>query len=230
MLIVTGASDNHFLTLIQFLKNVLKYIDFNKNKVIVYNLDINELRWKELCRIHNKIIFKTFDYSKYPSWFNININAGEYAWKPTIIYNTFIENQDEKIIWMDSGDLLSNDLSLVDDFLEKNYIYSAITCGTIKDWTHPKTINYMKPKNLKLINRNGAFLAFNCKKDWVKDFLEEFYKCAQDKNCIAPEGSSRKNHRQDQAVFTILYYKYKSIYNFKCENNYVGYTIHNDID
>jgi hypothetical protein len=48
-----------------------------------------------------------------------------------------------------------------------------------------------------------------------------------DKNCIAPNGSNRQNHRQDQAVFSILFYKYLNTSSFS--NNYLGYTIHNDV-
>ena len=70
---------------------------------------------------------------------------------------------------------------------------------------------------------------------WVKEFIEYFYKCACDKECIAPESSSRLNHRQDQAVFTILYYKYLNKFKFKNYSNshwkiFLGYTIHNDLD
>jgi hypothetical protein len=67
-----------------------------------------------------------------------------------------------------------------------------------------------------------------------KEFINEFYICAQDKNCIAPEGSSRKNHRQDQAVFTILFYKYLDDKNVKYHtgdwNYHLGYSIHNDVE
>jgi hypothetical protein len=61
------------------------------------------------------------------------------------------------------------------------------------------------------------------------------------KECIAPHGSSRENHRQDQAVFTVLYYNYHLAQLPKKDNmvvnrelfayligNYIGYSIHND--
>jgi hypothetical protein len=83
-------------------------------------------------------------------------------------------------------------------------------------------------------NRNAACMGFNTNTNFVRDLLIEFYNCSQIKECIAPYGSSRVNHRQDQAVFTILFYKYKYEYNFYSPytyyNKYIGHTIQNDID
>ena len=77
-------------------------------------------------------------------------------------------------------------------------------------------------------------MGFNTNTNFVRDLLIEFYNCSQIKECIAPYGSSRVNHRQDQAVFTILFYKYKYEYNFYSPytyyNKYIGHTIQNDID
>ena len=78
-------------------------------------------------------------------------------------------------------------------------------------------------------NRNAACLGFNTKNDIVKGFITEFYNYSCIKECIAPEGSNRFNHRQDQAILTILYYKYK--WNTSVDGTkYIGHSIHNDID
>jgi hypothetical protein len=236
MIIVTGASDNHYLTLINMIKSYINYA--NEHTLIVYNLGLNNDKWLNIQNLflkYNNIIYKIFDYSKYPSWFNINIEAGQYAWKPTIIYNTFLENKNETIIWMDSGNLILEKLNKLEEFTLNNGIYSFTSSGDIQKWTHPETIKYLNCTFLNNENRNAACIGFNTSNDFVKDFLLEFYNCAQTKECICPDGSSRDNHRQDQAVFTILYYKYKYIYKFiSCNhsdgNNHLGYSIHNDID
>jgi len=238
MIIVTGASNNHYLTLI----NMINSFSFHntKNYLIVYNLGIDDNKWNNIRSLYssNKYIsYKSFDFSKYPSWFNINIEAGQYAWKPTIIYNTYIEHNNEIIVWMDAGNLIHNNLKDLELFLEKNGVYSAESSGDIAKWTHPDTIKYLNCLNVNNQNRNGACIGFNTKKEFAKDFLIDFYKCAQIKECIYPNGSSRKNHRQDQAVFTILFYKYlyeKNI-SFQSYKNshwqyHLGYSIHNDIE
>ena len=235
MYIITGASDNHYLTLMNMIDSFITYND--RHKLIIYNLGLEDTKWNNIKEKYNNkdFIFKIFDYSKYPEWFNINIEAGQYAWKPTIIYNTFLEYKDELLVWMDAGNLITDNLQKLEEFLINNYVFSGISSGTIKDWTHPSTIQYMNCININEENRNGACLGFNTNIDFVKDLITEFYNCSQDKDCIAPEGSSRKNHRQDQAVFTILFYKYlngkNKVYYFNEHwKSHLCYSIHNDIE
>jgi hypothetical protein len=86
MIIVTGASNNHYLSLINLIDS---FVEKNtKNNLIVYNLGLDYDKWNFIQEKYKNAIFlyKIFDYAKYPSWFNINIEAGQYAWKPTIIY------------------------------------------------------------------------------------------------------------------------------------------------
>lgn len=235
MYIITGASDNHYLTLMNMIDSFITHND--RHKLIIYNLGLEESRWNTIKEKYKNqdFIFKVFDYTKYPEWFDINIEAGHYAWKPTIIYNTFLEYTDEIIVWMDAGNLINENLQKLEEFLIHNYIYSATSSGTIKDWSHPLTIKYLNCTTTNYQNRNGACMGFNTKIDLVKDFITEFYNCAKDKNCIAPPGSSRKNHRQDQAVFTILFYKYlcgqnKTFYSSDNLKYQLCYSIHNDIE
>ena len=110
MYIITGASDNHYLTIMNMIDSFIKYND--RHKLIIYNLGLEETKWNNIKEKYNNqdFIFKIFDYSKYPEWFNINIEAGQYAWKPTIIYNTFLEYTDEILVWMDAGNLIHENL------------------------------------------------------------------------------------------------------------------------
>ena len=241
MIIITGASDNHYKTLIQFLNSFIKFYpnntfsDTETISIVVYNLGITEDKWRELMNqfTQSHIIYKVFDYSKYPAYLNININAGEYAWKPVCLYNTCQEYNDEIIMWMDSGTIIIKKLDKLHNYILKNGIYSEHSSGDIKKWTHPKTLEYMKcdPNLYTKQNRAGGYMGYNYKLVWVKEFVKELYNLALTKECIAPEGSSRHNHRQDQAVFNILFYQYQNKYMFNDEiDNDRCYTLHNDID
>lgn len=230
MIIITGASTNHILSLQNMIRSFV--MNNSKNTLIVYDLGIEEYIWKKLQEVfqeRKEIIFKVFDYSKYPEWYNIHIEAGQYAWKPAIIFKTYIEYCNEIIVWMDAGNLIKTDLSELESYILEYQVYSATSNGSISTWTHPKTIKCMNCNWINQENRNAACLGFNTKNDVVKRFITEFYNYACIKSCIAPEGSNRSNHRQDQSVFTILYYKYKwnkSINGTK----YIGFSIHNDVD
>lgn len=37
-----------------------------------------------------------------------------------------------------------------------------------------------------------------------KELARPWYECSITRQCIAPDGSSRKNHRQDQAALTVI--------------------------
>ena len=81
---------------------------------------------------------------------------------------------------------------------------------------------------LKKDNRAAGFCGFNINNDNVRKFLTDYSNKAQIKDCIAPEGSSRKNHRQDQALFTVLYYLYNREHKNPINNNFVSVSVHND--
>ena len=82
-------------------------------------------------------------------------------------------------------------------------------------------------KYINCAMRNAALPIFNINIQWVRNYINEYAKLSLIKDCIFPEGSSRSNHRQDQSILTILYYKYKDIYHFQ-ESNYNNYiSIHN---
>jgi hypothetical protein len=233
MIVITGASNNHYLTLMNMINSFIRY---NENhKLIIFNLGLDEDKWifiKEKYKYYD-FIYKIFDFSKYPEWFNINIGAGQYAWKPTIIYNISLEFPTDILVWMDSGNLILTNLTDLEKFIEKNGVYSATSSGTIKDWTHPLTIKFMDCTWTDRVNRNGACIGFNLNIKFAKNLLTDFYNYAQIKDCIYPDGSSRKNHRQDQAVFTILFYKYcinNEMYYSNDWKNHLCYSIHNDIE
>src|SRR5271156_3540660 len=106
MIVVTGASQNHYNTLMQFIDCFFKFYPESESsssstsssiKLIVYNLGINDQDWDNLKQKYESkyskgcIEYKIFNFSIYPDYVNINVNAGEYAWKPIIIYDTSIE-------------------------------------------------------------------------------------------------------------------------------------------
>ena len=93
IIFITACSQNHSKSMIQFL-----YSLHNNSgqifKCYVYDLgDLTNEYKQNLLNVFPNIVLKIFDYSKYPSYFNIQIKAGEYAWKPNII-NEVLEELD----------------------------------------------------------------------------------------------------------------------------------------
>jgi hypothetical protein len=65
-------------------------------------------------------------------------------------------------------------------------------------------VRTMFEREKKSSNCNGAFVGFKYDSDARRDIVPTWNKCAHDISCIAPPGSSRRNHRQDQSALTLL--------------------------
>ncbi len=124
--IITGASQNHFKSLRQFL-GTLKNVQISF-QCYVYDLGIEEETLNSIKEVYPIFIYKKFDYSKYPDYFNININAGEYAWKPVIIEEVSKEVEGV-ILWCDSGNKILNSLQHLYNIIEYQGIYSPVSSG-----------------------------------------------------------------------------------------------------
>jgi hypothetical protein len=232
--IVSGASQNHFKTLCQFLRT-LPNSKVNYN-CYVYDLGLNADSFIFLKNEFPEFNYRVFNYSKYPEYYNINVNAGEYAWKPAIIKEVADEVKEGVLLWMDSGTKILEDLTHLINTIKNQGVYSATSSGNVRPHplplTHPLTLKYFNIEEgnfmLDRPNRNASVLGFDLSSSSVISFVDKLAECASIKECIAPEGSSRENHRQDQTVFTILYYNYFG--QKDTEDKYLSYSIHNDID
>jgi len=73
---------------------------------------------------------------------------------------------------------------------------------------------------------NGAIIGFSRRGRAYADLLLPWVECANDERCIAPPGSSRSNHRQDQAALTML----AELRDFACRlrSIEVGFALHKD--
>jgi len=231
MILVTAASENHERSLLQLLDS-LRRCRVPAN-IVVYDLGLSHRVYQQI-RTDWKIPIRRFPFEKYPPYFRMEQDAGQYAWKPVIIQQVALEYPHENIVWMDAGNVVYDDLSVLDMYITETGVFTAVSSGTIERWTHPGTLNYMQVPDslLHLPCRNAACVGFNMRVPFAKEMLDEWARLAQVQECIAPEGATRLNHRHDQAVLTILFYKKQQEKRFGACSYLCGpgYSIHNDID
>ena len=103
LIIVTGSDSSHFKSLLQLLESLK--IHEKKTKIIIFDLGITQTEKEILKKQHPEYELRKFNYSHYPSYFNIKINAGEYAWKPVII-NDVLNEFKTAVCWLDGGNKL----------------------------------------------------------------------------------------------------------------------------
>ncbi len=209
MYIITGASDNHFRSLLQFLHSVpLGY----REKTFVWDLGLSEANLNSLHNSFPTLQYRRFPYEEYPSWFRIDVRAGEYAWKPVAIWRTAIEVGEDVLLWCDAGNRMPSQLDAIVEVVRRQGVYSPISAGTVGKWTHPGCLQWFgiggSDTMLGLSPRNGAIVGFDMGQGRAWRLLEEWAYLAEQRDCIAPVGSNRENHRQDQAVLSILYYRF----------------------
>src|SRR5579863_234450 len=203
MLLVTGADRSHGASLRQLLRSVRRHEP--NLRVVVYDLGLTIWQRLRIGR-RRQLEWRRFEFEKYPTYFNIRVKAGEYAWKPVIIAD-LLEEAGEPVLWFDAGVVVLEPLTALRAALRTCGLYSPRSGGTIADWTHPKMLAYFgldadwardKP------NLNGACCAFDPSFEEICVLARRWREGALIKGCIAPEGSDRSNHRQDQALLTVL--------------------------
>ena len=136
----------------------------------------------------------------------------------------------DTVVWLDSANIVYHSLLELEILIHNKKIYSPYSAEDIKRYCHPQTIkklNYTGSLNNDMLS--GGLIGINCKEDIGNKFLVEFIEACLDPAIITPEGSNKRNHRQDQSVLTILYWKYNNQYGLTREKEwkYVGY--HNNL-
>jgi len=229
LVIASGADSTHFKSLVQFIGTVNMYEPHSH--LVIFDLGLSRQESSYLKEIYPNIDYRIFDYNRYPSYFNIKVQSGQYAWKPVIIWNVLTEFKDS-VVWFDAGCILTQPLFRIRKVLDKYGFYSPVASfsGSIKRWTHPGTVKFLNCDNSLLEERQlaGTVVGFKWNKSAVLELANKWKECALIKECIAPAGSTRDNHRQDQAILAILAYQHGLAQ--KIPQRFLGFKIHQDID
>jgi hypothetical protein len=201
---VTGASSNHFGVLVEFLQD---YKAKCQNiPLFTYDLGLTDTELAFLRSNFSWTVIRIFNYSQYPPHVRINVSMGEYAWKP-IIVKEMLDTTTSAVLWLDSGDRLTRTDTLQNTFsqIERDGHITATSSGTTQTWVHPSTLSFLHVPNLNIQMCNAAIVGFDMRA--YEKVVRPWVECALQHVCIAPPGATRKNHRQDQAVLTVLLYQ-----------------------
>jgi hypothetical protein len=222
---VTGADRTHFKSLVNLVGSIARWEP--EMRCIVYDLGLESGQRREFAEIFPEREVRRFDYSKYPAYFDIRVKAGEYAWKPVIFAEVFDEVKG-CVGWFDAGNLLTGPLTLLRKVVQWRGFYSPLAKPSVAAWTHPATLAYLKAEKwiYPKANLAGYCVCANYRSEKARLFARRWKECALVRECIAPPGSDRSNHRQDMSVLTVLAYqiglpRYLSrfLLDFKCQQD-----------
>jgi hypothetical protein len=164
--------------------------------------------------------FRMFPWASYPPFFSLKTSAGHYAWflspillfaillscyRKPIIIDTIASERGGYILWSDAGNSFSSD-TLEDIATQVSLL--GFWSGRVYGPTHPISWAYLENYTHTKIHTdhqcNAACVAFDTSVYHTKKIIEQWKECALHRDCIAPHGSDRSNHRQDQSVLTFL--------------------------
>lgn len=244
--VVTGFSGNHMTVGLLLLRSIGKAVKdggglFNVS-VVVWAMEVFEPEHQELLDcVMNELIHeygvnvevRLFDWSAYPSWMRINEDlgyfggTGEYAWKAVMVHTVLRERG--IVIWGDAGDRFHDTESLIGTLrvLNATGFVSRNSHGFVYTRTHPLTLKYFRaniPAIWDMENCEAAMVGFTLKK--YTELARPWYDCSTTRQCIAPDGSDRSNHRQDQAALTTL----SILTNNTCAGAHPNFSHHADDD
>lgn len=191
-------------------------------RVIHYDLDpveqramkYNNATMQEARHKFPFVEFREFDYEKYPSYFNINIRKGQYAFKPVIVEQVAREllNMDATLsngiysqsylYLLDAGVKIEDGSSpFLKDFqiAKKQGIYTPASEGTLREWTVQGTADYLGLDHEIYISPktrigSGGIVLLDLKNQTIYDtVVKPWMTCAKVKECIAPQGEKKNN-------------------------------------
>jgi hypothetical protein len=227
--IVTASDTSHFESLKQLIDSIKKY-EKHAN-LIVFDLGLKVEELKELNNKYNNVEINKFEFSNYPKHVNLlSQDNGAYAWKPIII-EEILNLSKGLVLWCDAGNLLTRNLNPLKRYLIVNGFYSPLSSENIEKWSHPKTLNSLDfPKNKFLKrNLNAAVIGIRYKSKF-KNLIDLWKTSALQKDLILPKGANASNHRWDQTLLTLIYYRdYQKLYSLKTYFVF-GIKVHQDID
>lgn len=218
LVIVSAADHTHGQSLQQLIGTVFRWLPHAE--FICYDLGMTNRQRTQVDTLLSQFPrsdLRKFQFDNFPPHFDMSEAAGQYAWKPAIISEVSMGLNDATLLWLDAGNIVCSRLNSLRRIIRKDGLYSPWSRGRIADWTHFGMIGCLQFP-VELLNRrnlNAAVLGFDCSNSRIRHLIDQWFHCALDVTCISPLGSSRVNHRQDQAALTLIAYKLGLVKSFR---------------
>ena len=224
LVFVTASDSNFFNKSLDLLSSLEENTD---NQIIFYDLGLNKQQLSVVKKQFPDISVFQFNFEKYPNFISkyTENKLGHYAWKPIIIEEV-LDKTKKNVIWIDAGSTVGKRILFLKISFLANSILTVNSSNKISDWTHVKTLSKLDPNNKHLRKRNcaGGLVGFKYDNPTSRKVINLWSKFSQIEEIISPIGSDRSNHRQDQAILSILLHEHyltsKILKNFKVNSNF----------
>jgi hypothetical protein len=207
--IVTGANSPFYDSLCN---NLLKSIlQFENADIVVWDLGLTNVQLLRLKEDFPKVFIKTFNYDLYPNYFDVN-RFPDYAFKSVCIYETLLTISTKYLLWLDAGCGINHRLNSVRYLLKIYGFYSPFSSTNNELLTYKSVISHFNftSGNIghkQMLSSGIVGIDRNCFK--AISIIREWYDLTFNRELLAPTGSNKSNHRQDQSLLSCVYYSRK---------------------
>lgn len=225
ILMMTGASDNHGLSSFNCLYSMIlgdpyasyAYADFGLSEK---KLSMLFAHFESILQIQKKmkstgiIAYRKFNWKHFPDWYSLSSNSrqrGGLSFKVVTYMDVFNEWKGV-FYWLDAGDIINEGISREVTMARHYGLYSPYSLADVSQWVHNDSQQFMLdngmlykrvPGSVKMIS--SGVLVMNYFNATIRNrFSPIYHQCAFTQKCISPRSSDMFNHRQDQAIVTLL--------------------------
>lgn len=233
---VTAADASHQKSLINLLQSIVDRFPHSRIKVWDLGLDTYIKHLIKSKFSNPNVLFFSYDFARFDRVFAMNNNSGSYAWKAQCICDSVDEDSDY-IVWMDAGNIVFPSLWLGLVLARFSGVFVCRSHGNILSWTHNITLEALKIKGIyneslaTYRNCSAAGILFFMANPKALSIISSWQTLSSLPSIICPPGSSKLNHRYDQAILSILLASLRLSPLFSNKLSFIfGFATHRDID
>ena len=164
------------------------------------------------------VSFRYFTFNFSSASEHCALTRESYAWKTEIMGFEILDSVESRglspVLWLDAGNRLTAPLGKILASARKNGVSAAHSSGYAMHWTHQLMLGFFEarrwmrrgdltPEHTPCASGLIVFDRDNART--ISRIVRRWHACGEREACIAPLGSSRANHRQDQAALTLLF-------------------------
>ena len=223
IMIMTGASSNHAVSLLSCLLSFARVYANSSILFVDYGMTSTELcclnhlfsiihQFHLINNATARLYYRKYNWSVFPDWMNINetMLRGGYTWKPIAIADAFFQWKGV-IMWNDAGNYYYKGSQKGIEILRKEGAFIPQDTTRYSRNMHNQSYDFLvthkliHPFNKDILMGRAGFMLFDywnnvCRYKLMIPWLQ----CAYTRRCMAPIGSTIRNHLPEQTVISIL--------------------------
>ena len=206
--ICTGANAPFYESMRDnLLASIVKYEP--KTKLVIWDLGLLDSQLSELQCLAKKwggVIYK-FPFEELSEHYAMD--KQNYAFKSYCIMKTMCFCSTDYLLWLDAGCGIVNRLDAERNIMKMYGIYSPYSSTTVSQLTLPGVMSEYAEGIIGIGNKpmlSPGCVGVNLHDTIAVGIITRWYHECALPNLLSPVGSSKKNHRQDQSLFSLAYY------------------------